>query len=343
MKRLAGTPLSVLDLAPYPRGQTIADAFRATRDLARHAERWGYRRYWIAEHHNIEGIASSATPILIGHVAGHTVTIRVGSGGVMLPNHAPLLVAEQFGTLATLYPGRIDLGLGRAPGSDQLTARALRRDSGADFAGLIEELLFYFSPAAPGQRLRAIPGAGVDVPVWILGSSLYSAQLAARLGMPYAFAGHFAPAGMLRACALYRSEFRPSAALRHPYVMAGLPVVAADTDGRAEHLATTAYQAFLGLVRGTPTQAPPPVKSMEGLWSPPEEAAVRSMLELLVVGGPERVREGLQGVIDLTQADELIIASSFYHHADRLRSYEIVAEAAASSSASRSERTSAAG
>lgn len=331
MKQLINTPLSILDLAPYPQGKTVADAFQATRDLAQHAEQWGYKRYWIAEHHNIEGIASSATPLLIGHVAERTSTIRVGSGGIMLPNHAPLIVAEQFGTLAALYPDRIDLGLGRAPGADQLTTRALRRDSsisGAEFPELIEELLYYFSPATPGQKLKAIPGAGVNIPIWILGSSLYSAQLAARLGRPYAFAGHFAPAAMLQAFALYRAEFQPSEVLHKPYVMVGVPVVAADTDQRAEYLATTAYQAFLGIIRNARTQALPPVESMQGLWAPHEEAAVKSMLEMLIVGGPQTVREQLQALIDLTQADELMINSHFYDHADRLRSYEILAEVA---------------
>lgn len=331
MKQLSSTPLSILDLVPYPQGRSIADAFRATKDLAQNAERWGYRRYWIAEHHSIEGIASAATPVVIGYVAGSTTTIRVGSGGVMLPNHAPLIVAEQFGTLATLYPNRIDLGVGRAPGSDRLTMHALRRDStsrGADLDELLEELVFFLSPEEPGQKVRAIPGAGIEIPIWILGSSLYSAKLAAKLGRPYSFAGHFAPAQMLRAFEIYRSEFQPSRHLDKPYVMAGVPVVAADTDDHARFLATTAYQAFLNLVRGRPSPAPPPVPSMDGLWTPMEEEAVHSMLELLVVGGPERVRLGLQTLLDVTQADELIIASNIHHHADRLRSYEILAEVA---------------
>lgn len=328
MKQITNTPLSILDLVPYPQSKTIADALHASGDLARHAEKWGYNRYWIAEHHSIEGISSAATSVVIGYVAGQTSKIRVGSGGIMLPNHAPLVIAEQFGTLAALYPNRIDLGLGRAPGSDRLTMHALRRDitgQGTEFDDLIEELLFFFAPPEPGQRVKAIPGAGVELPIWILGSSLYSARLAAKLGRPYAFAGHFAPALMLRALELYRAEFQPSKHLDRPHVMIGVPVVAAETDERAEFLATTAYQGFLNLIRGKPSQALPPVSSMEGRWSPQEEEAVRSMLEVFVVGGPERARTQLQHLIDVTQADELIIASNFYDYADRVRSYEILA------------------
>jgi luciferase family oxidoreductase group 1 len=332
MKKLSETPLSILDLAKYSPGKTVADAYRATKELAQSAEKWGYHRYWLAEHHNLEGVASAATSLLIGYVAENTKTIRVGSGGIMLPNHAPLIVAEQFGTLATLYPGRIDLGLGRAPGADRLTMHALRRDTGlrgGDFAELLEELLYFFAPAQPGQKLKAIPGAGIDVPIWILGSSLYSAQLAARLGLPYAFAGHFAPALLQEAFALYRAEFKSSRFLGRPYTMAGVPVVAAETDERAKYLATSIYQVFLSLVRGNLQPTPPPVESMDGLWNldrrAEEEAAVNSMVKLLIVGGPEKVRQGLQDLIDFTQADELIITSDQFDSNDRLRSYEIIA------------------
>jgi luciferase family oxidoreductase group 1 len=322
-------PLSVLDLAMYPEGKTIAAAFQATRDLAQASEKWGYARYWLAEHHNLEGIASSATAILVGFVAAHTQTIRVGSGGIMLPNHAPLMVAEQFGTLATLYPDRIDLGLGRAPGSDQATMRAIRKEAAAfpvDFANLIEELLYYFAPAQPGQKVKAIPGAGIEIPIWILGSSLYSAQLAARLGRPYAFAGHFAPQEMLQAIRLYRAEFRPSRYLKEPRVMVGVAAVAADTDEQADYLATSLYQRILTLVRGNLKPSPPPVRSMQGLWSPNEEQAVRHMTSTMVVGGPARVEAGLRRLIEITTADELIITSDLYSHEDRLRSFELMAK-----------------
>lgn len=322
------TPFSVLDLAMYPEGRTVADAFHATRDLAQHAEKWGYDRYWLAEHHNLEGIASSATAVLIGYVAAHTQAIRVGSGGIMLPNHAPLMVAEQFGTLATLYPNRIDLGLGRAPGTDQATMRALRKDAATfpvDFADLIEELLFYFAPAQAGQKIRAIPGAGIEIPLWILGSSLYSAQLAARLGRPYAFAGHFAPQEMYQAVRLYRAEFRPSRSLKKPKVMIGVAAVAADTDEQAEYLATSLYQRLLTLVRGNLKPAPPPVRSMQGLWTPHEEQALGQMTSTMVVGGPAKVEAGLRQLIERTGADELIITSDLFAHEDRLRSFELMA------------------
>jgi luciferase family oxidoreductase group 1 len=329
MKTLSKTPLSILSLASYSQGETISEAFQATHHLAQHAERLGYRRFWLAEHHNLEGVASAATPILICYVAAQTNTIRVGSGGIMLPNHAPLIVAEQFGTLETLYPGRIDLGLGRAPGADGLTMRALRRDTrirGDDFPELIEELLHYFALPVPGQKIKAIPGAGINIPIWILGSSLYSAELAARLGRPYAFAGHFAPSAMLEAFEIYRSDFRPSEVLKEPYVMVGVPVVAADSDEGAAYLATSLYQRFLSMVRGSLIPTPPPVESMEGLWSSREEEAAKSMLMLLVMGGHEKVRKELQGLIDLTQADELMIVSELFDEKDSLRSFEIIAE-----------------
>lgn len=322
------TPLSILDLAIYPLGKTIADAFQATRDLAQHAEKWGYSRYWLAEHHNLDGIASAATAVLIGFVAANTQTIRVGSGGIMLPNHAPMVIAEQFGTLATLYPGRIDLGLGRAPGTDQATMRALRKEAAAfpvDFAALIDELMEFFAPAQPGQKIKAIPGAGIDIPLWILGSSLYSARLAARLGRPYAFAGHFAPQEMLPAVRLYQAEFRPSRFLDKPRVMIGVAAVAADSDDRAAYLATSLEQRILSLIRGSLQPAPPPVSSMQGLWSPQEEQAVRSMTRTMVVGGPARVEAGLRDLIELTGADELIITSDLFAHEDRLRSFELIA------------------
>ncbi|MBC7659953.1 MAG: LLM class flavin-dependent oxidoreductase [Chitinophagaceae bacterium] len=321
--------LSVLDLVIYPEGRTIADAFHASRDLARHVEKLGYTRYWMAEHHNLEGIASAATSILIGYIAENTKSLRVGSGGIMLPNHSPLVIAEQFGTLATLYPGRIDLGLGRAPGTDQMTMRALRRDSGAngdDFAELIAELSYYFEKAGPGQKLKAIPGEGVDVPLYILGSSLYSAHLAARLGRPYAFAGHFAPQMMLEAFALYQREFRPSAVLQKPYNMVGVAVVAAPTDEEAEFLATSLYIRFLSLIRGTLRRSQPPVKSMDGLWSQQEEDAVKSMMKTVVIGGPDKVKKGLLALQKSTGADEFIITSDLYEQDHRLRSYSLIAE-----------------
>lgn len=330
MKSLASTPLSVLDLATYPQGKSIKDAYHATKILARHTDALGFERYWLAEHHNLEGIASAATSILIGYVAENTKRIRVGSGGIMLPNHSPMLIAEQFGTLETLYPNRIDLGLGRAPGSDQMTNRALRGagQNEVDFADLIEELFYFLAPLQPGQKIKAIPGAGLDIPIWILGSSLYSAHLAARLGRPYSFAGHFAPAQMMPALEIYRGEFRPSAVLKAPHVMIGVPVIAASTDGEAEFLATSLYLRFLNLVRRNSAQAAPPVASMQGLWSLEEERAVKASMKLLVVGGPEKVKLGLQKLIDETGADELIITSETYDLDKKLESYRIMAEVA---------------
>ncbi|WP_374080052.1 LLM class flavin-dependent oxidoreductase [Bdellovibrio bacteriovorus] len=329
MKKLSDTKLSVLDLAPVAQGKTIADSFKNTLDLARHVEELGYHRFWLAEHHNLEGIASAATSVLIGHVAGGTSKIRVGSGGIMLPNHAPLVIAEQFGTLATLYPDRIDLGLGRAPGTDGLTMRALRREMTgreSEFSDLVKELQYYFAPAQEGQKVRAVPGAGVDVPIWLLGSSLYSAQLAATLGLPYAFAGHFAPELMMQAIDIYRVGFQPSKALKEPRVMVGVQVLAADTDEKAHLLATTVYQRFLGIIRNQRVSLQPPVKSMDGIWGPAEKDLVLSRLRTSVIGNPERVREGLQKLINKTQADELIIVSDTYDHEDRRRSFEIIKE-----------------
>jgi luciferase family oxidoreductase group 1 len=326
MKALSDIHFSVLDLAPITQDHTAADAFRNTVDLAQHVERLGYNRYWLAEHHNINGIASSATAVLIGHVAAHTQRIRVGSGGVMLPNHAPLIIAEQFGTLETLFPGRIDLGLGRAPGSDGLTQRALRRDarSGMEFPALLDELRAFFRPAHPTQAVRAIPGEGLNVPIWLLGSSDFSARLAAELGLPFSFAGHFSPEG-IAAMRLYRHLFQPSETLKKPYAMIGVPVIAADTDAAAQRQATTQQQKFLSLVRGNRLQLQPPVDDMPSRWNDWERVAVQQKLAASIVGGPATVKRELESLIARTEADEVMIVSDFYEHADRLRSYEIVA------------------
>jgi len=322
-------PFSVLDLSPICAGGTAADAFRNSADLARHAESWGYKRYWLAEHHNMPGIASAATSIVIAHVAAATKTIRVGSGGIMLPNHAPLVVAEQVGTLESLHPGRIDLGLGRAPGTDPLTMRALRRGGrGEDFDVQVAELLSYFAPAQPQQAVKAIPGAGIDVPIWILGSSLWSAHFAAAIGRPYAFASHFAPGDLMEAIEIYRREFRPSKQLETPYVMVGVPALAAESDERAEFLATSMYQRFLGILRNDRRALPPPVENMDAVWSAGERMAVAERMALMVVGGPERVATNLQEIIRATEADELIISSDAFKREDRLRSYELIAQAA---------------
>ncbi|KYG06326.1 hypothetical protein BE21_35485 [Sorangium cellulosum] len=323
-------PFSVLDLSPIVQGGDAAQAFRNTLDLARHAERLGYRRYWLAEHHNMGGVASAATSVVIAHVAGGTSTIRVGAGGIMLPNHAPLVIAEQFGTLASLFPGRIDLGLGRAPGSDPVTARALRRNLSGDADGFprdVLELMGYFRPAEPGQLVQAVPGAGLSVPIWILGSSLFGAQLAAALGLPYAFASHFAPGQMAQAIALYRREFRPSAQLAQPHVMLGVNVFAADTDEEARRLWTSLQQAFVNLRRGRPGPLPPPVDDFERELSPTDRAGIEQALSCSVVGSPETVRRGLDAFITRTRADELMVTSQIFDHAARLRSFEITAQA----------------
>jgi luciferase family oxidoreductase group 1 len=329
MKQLEGTALSILDLVTYPVGGSIPEAMAFSRELARRGESWGYQRYWVAEHHNLEGIASSATVVLMGYLASHTSSIRIGSGGIMLPNHAPFIVAEQIGTLESLYPGRIDLGLGRAPGTDPLTMRALRRGGREeDFGVLIEELESYFAPLAEGQAVRAIPGAGIDVPIWILGSSLYSAHLAARIGRPYAFASHFAPGDLMEALAIYRAEFRASKHLDRPHVMVGVPAMAADDDDTAEYLATSMYLRTLGILRGSRAAIQPPVRDMDAVWNERERLAVAARMALFVVGGPERVRDGLQQIIDHTQADEIILVSDAYRREDRLRSFEILANVA---------------
>ncbi len=329
MKDLSGTLFSVLDLAPVRKGSNIAETFRNTLDLAQHAERWGFTRFWMAEHHNMPGIASAATAVLIGYVAGGTSTIRVGSGGIMLPNHAPLVIAEQFGTLESLYPGRIDLGLGRAPGTDGLTVRALRRDpniAAQDFPDQVQELLTYLGPASPGQRVQAVPGTGTEVPVWLLGSSTFSAQLAAYVGLPFAFAGHFAPQEMKAALRLYRERFQPSRWLQKSHAMVGLPIVAAETDEEAQRQATTPILRFLQLIRGEPFLLSPPVESMNGLWSHDERLMVEMKFAAAIVGGPDTVRQKLESFLEETEADEIMVSSDLYGHADRLRSYQIVSE-----------------
>jgi luciferase family oxidoreductase, group 1 len=320
-------PFSVLDLAPVTEGSDASQAFRNTLDLAQLAERLGYRRYWLAEHHNMPGIASAATAVLIGHVAGGTSTIRVGAGGIMLPNHAPLQVAEAFGTLASLYPGRIDLGLGRAPGTDQPTAKALRRyfDSAEAFPHDVLELLGYFEPAVPGQQVRAVPGAGLDVPVWLLGSSLFSAKLSAQLGLPFAFASHFAPDAMDEALALYRRDFRPSARLQQPYAMLGLNVVAADSDAAARRLFTTQQQSFISLRRGRPGLIPPPIDDIESYWTPPEKLMVERALACAVVGAAGTVQDGIAAFIARHRPDELLLTANVFEHAARRQSFEIAA------------------
>lgn len=322
-------PLSVLDLVPVVSGKTPADSFKNSLDLAQHAEKLGFKRYWMAEHHNMEGIASSATSVLISHIAGGTSTIRVGSGGIMLPNHAPLVIAEQFGTLESLYPGRIDLGLGRAPGTDQLTAMALRRNlegAGEDFALNLSELREYLSADNAGARVRAIPGEGLDIPIWLLGSSTYSAQLAGILGLPFAFASHFAPNLLYTALQVYRDSFRPSAALKEPYVIATVNVIAADTDVEAERLATSLFRAFLNVIKGTRTTLQPPVDSMSSVWSEAERYAVQQMLSYTFVGSAKTIKTKLQAFAEDTHADEIMAASMIYDHEARVKSYRILSE-----------------
>ena len=322
-------PLSILDLSPIAEGSDAGTALRNTLDLARHAEALGYRRYWLAEHHNMPGIASAATAVVIGHVAAGTSTIRVGAGGIMLPNHAPLVIAEQFGTLAALHPGRIELGLGRAPGTDQMTARALRRTLDSDAEGFpqdVVELIGYFRPAVPGQRVHAVPGEGLKVPVWILGSSLYGAQLAAALGLPYAFASHFAPAALEEAIGVYRSRFQPSEHLASPYVMLGLNVFAADSDAEGRRLASSLRQAFANLRTGRPGRLPPPVDDFDASLEPRMKAMIDESLACTVAGSPETVRQGLRNFVSATGADEVMVTSQIFDHAARLKSFAITAE-----------------
>jgi luciferase family oxidoreductase group 1 len=324
-------PISVLDLSNIPQGGTAADALHRSLELARQVERLGFTRFWLAEHHNMPGIASAATAIAIAHVAGGTERIRVGSGGIMLPNHSPLVIAEQFGTLESLFPGRIDLGLGRAPGTDQPTARALRRgalNSADTFPQDVQELQAYFQPAVRGQVVQAVPGAGLRVPLWLLGSSLFSAQLAAALGLPFAFASHFAPDYLDQALAIYRDEFKPSALLKKPYSMAAIGVVAADTDAAAARLATSLQQSFVALRRGEPGPLPPPVDSMDGRWAPQEKAGVEHAFSEAVIGSPTTVRAGLEAFIARTKVDELMVTAAIYDQPARHRSFEIVAEIA---------------
>lgn len=327
MKHLSTVSYSVLDLATVRQGKPIADTYENSLRLAQHAEHLGYKRFWLAEHHNMESIASAATVVMIGYIAGGTKTIRVGSGGIMLPNHAPLIVAEQFGTLATMFPNRIDLGLGRAPGTDQITAAALRRDRFAayNFPEQVQELLQYFSPNNQDAPVRAIPGEGLNIPVWILGSSTDSAHLAAALGLPYAFASHFAPAQLMQAIQIYHNEFNPSIYLQEPYTMAAVNIVAAESNDLAAYAATSFMQLATGIFRGKTKPLPPPVKSMEGLWTAAEEMAVQQMRTYSFVGDAAQVQSQLQGFVDKTMVNELMIVSNIYDQEVKLRSFEIVA------------------
>jgi len=329
MKLAPGLLYSVLDLSPILEGETAAQSFRHSLKLAQQAEKWGYHRYWVAEHHNIPGVASAATSVVIGHIAGGTSTIRVGSGGIMLPNHAPLVIAEQFGTLESLYPGRIDLGLGRAPGGDQTTARALRRglgSSGDTFPADVQELQSYLGTPEPGQRVQAVPGQGLKVPIYLLGSSTFSASLAAELGLPFAFASHFAPEMLHQALDIYRAHFRPSLTLAKPHVMVGVNVIAADTDAEAQRLFTSLQQVFLSLVRGRPRQLQPPVDDIHKLWTPVEAVHVDRMTRCSAVGGPGTFRQQIESLLDETQADELIATAHIHDQAARLRSFQIAAD-----------------
>ncbi|WNJ91187.1 LLM class flavin-dependent oxidoreductase [Bosea sp. 685] len=322
--------ISVLDLVPVVEGQEAGDALRNSIELIRHAEALGYRRYWVAEHHNMTGIASAATAVVIGALAGATSTIRVGAGGVMLPNHAPLVIAEQFGTLEALFPGRIDLGLGRAPGTDQRTLRALRRDPMASdqFPQDVLEVQAFFEPAGPNQAVQAVPGAGLRVPLWILGSSLFGAQLAAELGLPYAFASHFAPDALIQALAIYRERFKPSEQAAKPYAMPGINVVAAETDAEARYLATSLQQRFVGMVRGARGKLQPPIADIEQYWSPAEKAHVSQMLRYAFIGSPETIKRELGAFIAATSADEIMVTAPIHDQAARKRSYEILAQIA---------------
>jgi luciferase family oxidoreductase group 1 len=326
------TALSILDLVRVTQDTDARGALDNARDLAGHAEQWGYRRFWVAEHHNMAGIASAATSIVISHIAAGTKNIRVGAGGIMLPNHAPIIIAEQFGTLARLYPGRIDLGLGRAPGTDQMTVRALRRSlqNSDNFPQDVQELQAYFAPAGPNQKLQAVPAAGTDVPLWILGSSTYGAQLAAALGLPYAFASHFAPDQLLRALQIYRAHFEPSEQSTKSHAMVGVNIIAADTDAEAKRLWTTQQMSFTNMFRGTRGLSQPPIDDIETYWSPAEKMQAMSMLRRSITGSLETVRAGMAALIAETGADELMIVSDVYDHAKRLHSYELIAKAHAS-------------
>jgi luciferase family oxidoreductase group 1 len=322
--------ISILDLVRVREGSDVRSAIESARDVAGHAEQWGYRRFWIAEHHNMIGIASAATSIVIAHIAAGSSTIRVGAGGIMLPNHAPMLIAEQFGTLAALYPGRIDLGLGRAPGSDQLTTRALRRDpmSAERFPQDVLELQAFLGPSQPGQRVHAVPGVGSEVPLWILGSSTFGGQLAAEFGLPHAFASHFAPDALHASLRLYRERFKPSAQLARPYVMVGVNIIAAESDAEARRLATTQQMSFADLFRGTPSLSKPPIEDIDSYWSPGEKAQASRMLTHAIIGSPDTVRAGIRKLTEETGADELMIVSDVFDHQARLRSFEIIAQVA---------------
>ncbi|WP_338653156.1 LLM class flavin-dependent oxidoreductase [Sporosarcina psychrophila] len=330
IKKFNSIPLSVLDLSPINEGSNATQSFKNSAELAQHAEKLGFNRYWFAEHHNMPGIGSSATSVLIGHIAGVTKRIRVGSGGIMLPNHAPLVIAEQFGTLESIYPGRIDLGLGRAPGSDQATAYALRRtlqSTGDDFPEQLAELQAYFEPDR-SARVRAFPGEGLDIPIWLLGSSGFSAQLAAQKGLPFSFASHFAPAYTLQALQLYHQNFKPSKFLKEPYAMLGINVIAAETDEKAQWLATSQQLQFLGITTGMPSQLKPPVDNINDFWSPQQQASIQQTLDprTTIVGSPETVKRKLESFIQETRANELIINTQVYSHEERMRSYSIIAD-----------------
>jgi luciferase family oxidoreductase group 1 len=322
------TPLSILELVRVTQDSDARRALDNARDLAMHAENWGYRRIWVAEHHNMPSIASAATSIVLGHIAAGTKSIRVGAGGIMLPNHAPYVIAEQFGTLARLFPGRIDLGLGRAPGTDQLTLRALRRtpEAAENFPQDVLELQAFLAPAGPNQRIQAVPAAGTAVPLWILGSSNFGAMLAAEFGLPYAFASHFAPEQLIPSLAIYRNRFKPSEQLDRPYVMVGVNIIAAESDAEARHLATTQQMSFANLFRGARELSPPPIDDIESYWSPAEKAQASRMLARSIIGSRETIRLGVEALAAETGADELIVVSDVYHHTARLRSFELIAD-----------------
>lgn len=341
MSNLSDIPFSVLDLSPIVEGTTAEDALRNSLDLAQHAERLGYRRFWVAEHHSMPGIASAATSVVIGHIGAGTRSIRIGSGGIMLSNHAPIVIAEQFGTLEALFPGRIDLGLGRAPGSDGLTMRALRRrlDAADEFPEQLQELQYFLKTPVEGQKVQAVPGGGANIPIWLLGSSDFNARLAGQLGLPFSFAAHFSPENTLPALEIYRRNFRPSETLEKPLAMVAVNIFAADTDLEAEKLATSQHQSFLNLIRGKPGKIQPSVDDMDEIWSPAEKAMVQSRLGGSIIGGPETVRHGIENLIITTAADEVIVNAMTFDHAARLRSYEIVADIVGAGTAELSSKT----